>query len=60
MRITFAAFAVIALAVFLTACQTTESADDERFVWGEETNAPMGWYSMCARDPEAFSCPDAK
>jgi len=50
--------ALIALTLFLVGCQTT--ASNERFEWGEETHAPMGWYSMCARDPEAFSCPDAK
>lgn len=44
----------LVLALALAACQTTQ----ERFEWGETTAGPIGWYQMCERDPEAFSCPD--
>jgi len=27
---------------------------------GEVVFAPLGWYTMCAEDPEAFSCPQKK
>lgn len=40
------------LLLFLTACQAT----NERFEWGQETYAPLGWTVMCREDPEAFSC----
>lgn len=48
----------LALAAILVAVLWGCAAEEKRFEWGAETDAPLGWIAMCIRNPEAFSCPD--
>jgi len=51
-------FALALVFALLIAAATYGCASETgRFQWGETTDAPYGWSAMCARDPEAFSCP---